>query len=1091
MKKFLTLYKSKFCSLLWFILGLEALVVIYLLTPAPLEPLIVLEPNFATLTGDNVLTEEDTPASFTVSVSKNLDKALTVSLAYGGTAVRGVDYNAPDTVVIEEGDMNTSFVLTALDDNELEGEEIISVKITAIDGKNFMEPLRPQDLGGVVFTKMYDESKPQRKQHQASLLSLNCDNSLVETNATATCTIMSAQKAFEPIQIGLKFSGQAAFGEDYVSDQNIVLPAGENKVTFKVTAIDDAYKEGVETIEISLDSLEGGGFEEMKGQHRVATIRLMDEKSSSAPTTLSINNIEKIEEGGSGKYTLTLSREPHSDVTVTIKRNKSATKFNVPEKIVFHKGETSKAFNIDTVDDNIREKTDFIDFAIAKVKQESFERLTYANNAVKTKVVDEALPTEPDSETAYLTLSTESGVTSLSEDVGNVKIVVTSSQAVQKDTKVTLRLNNAPPDGRAFDLGKTVTIKKGESNGSSLLRVANNNIKQTNGDINISIVKHNDGGLEDLRSAPPLVLTISDEKIQEKADVVSLACPKRLYENSKKVTCTLSMSSVATQDVVSTINYAGSAVRGVDFNAPTLVTIAKGKKAVSFTLSSIDDIIKEGEESIEVSIGKLDQNYFEKLEVNDGSKSIALVDEKKPTKTVYMTLAVHKSVQEGQSTPMTLTLSEQAIKDVVVFLNIPESKDYTSVEKAVIAQGKTSVIFDVEIYNDNLVELKEYLPVRIDKIIQDGFEKLSFDKRQHRVAIVDDNGKDEAAHFTLSSDTTELYEDDKPVKIKLTLSQPVEQNMRIVVNRAGTATDKRDYSMTTTLVMKKGEQSVDLPIKLINDNRIEDVETIVVSVNAIQNGGLEVIEAGDAMTLHLHDDRDPTNSPVAKVSLNGPSKVSEPDLSKPYTVKIDQRTNDEMIVTLAYAGSADSSDYNAVTNVSIPKGTDSATFSVQTLDDNKTEDLEEFTVSIAKVEGGGLENVVIEPGVVKTALSDEIDIAKEFERIVSTQVIEFDLGSREINEESKKPLDEIAALLKRYTKAKLIIQGHTNALGNEAFNLRLSQDRAVNIKAYLIAHGVSKKRIRAIGYGSARPLLSVDHADALEFNKRVEFKVVY
>ena len=1091
MKKYLNLYKSKFCSLLWLLLGLEALVVIYLLAPPPIDPLVVLEPNFASLEGDNILYEEGKPAHYTVSVSKNLDKELRVSLAYGGGAVRGVDYDAPAFVVIKKGDMNTSFEITAIDDNELEGEELFSIKIASIDGKNFMEPLRPQDLGGVVYTKLLDESKHQRKAHKPDLLSVVCAKTLTEDNQTALCHIKSTQNAYEDISVGLKYGGSATLDEDYDAPSSVVLPQGKSEVTFKLTSVDDAYKEGTETIEVSIDSVEGGGFEETGIDKNPAVLELTDEPHSAQETKLSINNIETIEEGGDGTYTLELSREPTNDLTVYLKRNKGAKKFDIPEKVVFKKGERHKQFKVKTVDDNIKEKDDFIEFSIAKVENNSFERLSYANSAVKTKVVDEPVPEEADADTAYITVTTENAEEALDERAGDVVIVVKTTAPLQKETLFRLKLEKISSQGRDYRLEKSVTIKKGANSGRTLLHVIDNNVKQSEDRFKIFVDKHSDSGLEDLRSKKPLELTISDDKSGAMGAEISLSCPEKLYENNKTVRCKLSMTQRSFQDVNVTLNYTGTATFGEDYSGPKTLNLAKGKKTLNFKITSRDDVEKEGMESVLPTISTATENYFERLNIVENSKSISLVDEKRPSQVVYLTLKVQKRMQEGSTTPMTLSLSESALKDVVVMLHMPKSKDYVSVEKVIIPKGSKEVTFDVKGLNDNIKEQNAYLPVSIKQVEQEGFERLDFDKRTHRVLIVDDDGDEQAATLTFAVTNRDVYEDDKAAEVTLQLSQPAQKDMKITLKSSDEAKQGVDYKMPSTVVLRKGKQETTFKIRPVNDNVIEVPERVTLSVSKHQDGGLERMDAQESVTLQLHDDRNATHSPAAKLSLKGPSKVAEPKISKAYTVTLSQKAASDMVVYMRYGGEATDKDYVPIKSVTIKKGSKKASFTIETLDNDKVQPVRHFSVAIERVEGGGLENVMIDKRSVETRITDNADIDEAFSSIVKDQVIKFEIGSTEVAEDAKKTLDKIAELFKEFPSARLTVEGHTNIIGSAAFNKVLSQKRANSIKRYLVSKGIEAKRIRAIGYGESRPLLNDNSKEALEFNKRVEFKVVY
>jgi OOP family OmpA-OmpF porin len=72
---------------------------------------------------------------------------------------------------------------------------------------------------------------------------------------------------------------------------------------------------------------------------------------------------------------------------------------------------------------------------------------------------------------------------------------------------------------------------------------------------------------------------------------------------------------------------------------------------------------------------------------------------------------------------------------------------------------------------------------------------------------------------------------------------------------------------------------------------------------------------------------------------------------------------------------------------------------------------------------------------------------------------------------------------------KIEISGHTDNIGDPAANKVLSQQRADNVKAYLVAGGITAARLTAVGYGSAKPLDTGDTDEARQKNRRTEFKI--
>lgn len=127
---------------------------------------------------------------------------------------------------------------------------------------------------------------------------------------------------------------------------------------------------------------------------------------------------------------------------------------------------------------------------------------------------------------------------------------------------------------------------------------------------------------------------------------------------------------------------------------------------------------------------------------------------------------------------------------------------------------------------------------------------------------------------------------------------------------------------------------------------------------------------------------------------------------------------------------------------------------------------------------------VLDPGLV-ILTEEEKKVLKE-----AFSDLEFETGTSRISESSLASLAELAELLAARPEYKLEIAGHTDNVGNAAKNLKLSQDRANAVKAYLSEKGVLAARIKASGFGSKKPVADNKTPEGRQRNRRVEFKIV-
>jgi outer membrane protein OmpA-like peptidoglycan-associated protein len=117
------------------------------------------------------------------------------------------------------------------------------------------------------------------------------------------------------------------------------------------------------------------------------------------------------------------------------------------------------------------------------------------------------------------------------------------------------------------------------------------------------------------------------------------------------------------------------------------------------------------------------------------------------------------------------------------------------------------------------------------------------------------------------------------------------------------------------------------------------------------------------------------------------------------------------------------------------------------------------------------------------------------ERVGNKLVVKFDNGILfETGQASLKPqaqhdLGEFAKILQKYPDTNVAIEGFTDSVGNEAYNRKLSQERADAVVAYLSQAGVARARLVSEGFGEARPVASNASEAGRAKNRRVEIHI--
>lgn len=107
----------------------------------------------------------------------------------------------------------------------------------------------------------------------------------------------------------------------------------------------------------------------------------------------------------------------------------------------------------------------------------------------------------------------------------------------------------------------------------------------------------------------------------------------------------------------------------------------------------------------------------------------------------------------------------------------------------------------------------------------------------------------------------------------------------------------------------------------------------------------------------------------------------------------------------------------------------------------------------------------------------------------AVQGVTFELNAARLTAEGRATLDGLAQTLSKQEDLKAEIAGHTDSIGNEAFNTQLSQRRADAVRAYLIEQGVEAERLTAVGYGELEPVDTNETDEGRKANRRVEFRI--
>jgi outer membrane protein OmpA-like peptidoglycan-associated protein len=117
----------------------------------------------------------------------------------------------------------------------------------------------------------------------------------------------------------------------------------------------------------------------------------------------------------------------------------------------------------------------------------------------------------------------------------------------------------------------------------------------------------------------------------------------------------------------------------------------------------------------------------------------------------------------------------------------------------------------------------------------------------------------------------------------------------------------------------------------------------------------------------------------------------------------------------------------------------------------------------------------------------QVDVKYQKDTLVLTSHIAFEFNKHEINDQYNQFLSGLAKVLEETPDVILNINGHTDSVGADSYNMSLSQKRALSIANFLVNKGVRRNRMKCNGFGSSRPIANDSTESGRALNRRVEF----
>ncbi len=140
--------------------------------------------------------------------------------------------------------------------------------------------------------------------------------------------------------------------------------------------------------------------------------------------------------------------------------------------------------------------------------------------------------------------------------------------------------------------------------------------------------------------------------------------------------------------------------------------------------------------------------------------------------------------------------------------------------------------------------------------------------------------------------------------------------------------------------------------------------------------------------------------------------------------------------------------------------------------------------------GSANDSTTVDVTVAEATIEDEVGLLQAELDALQAEILEnviFDVNSDVITPTAATTLDKVVAAMTKYPRPAVLVGGHTDADGNDALNLDLSDRRAKSVSAYLAEQGIDINRLRGQGFGETEPVAPNDTPENKQQNRRVEF----
>ncbi|MEH0715325.1 tandem-95 repeat protein [Vibrio owensii] len=872
------------------------------------------------IVADTGSTAEGSDANFTVSIDQKADEDVVVTFTIGGD-VNSDDYTAPNTytVTIPAGQTSVDLDIETLDDGIYEGAENLTVTLTGTSGAD-----------SSLNTASKEASVSVTDAQAAPKVSIVADAGSTAEGGDANFTVSIDQKADEDVVVTFTIGGDVD-SDDYTAPNTytVTIPAGQTSVALDIETLDDGIYEGAEDLTVTLTGTSGAGSS-LNTASKEASVSVTD--AQTAPKVSIVAGQDSVNEGQTAGFTVSLDQIADEKVTVEFEYSGTAqdgTDFTGVASIEVPAGQASVDLDIVTLTDGTYEGAESFTVTIKDV--EGADATSSTNNSASVTINDAQ-------QAPKVSIVADAGSTA---EGGDANFTVSIDQKADEDVVVTFTIGgDVDSDDYTAPNTYTVTIPAGQTSVALDIKTLDDGIYEGAEDLTVTLTETSGADSSLNTASKEASVSVTDAQTAPK---VSIVADQDSVNEGQTAGFTVSLDQVADEKVTVEFEYSGTAQDGTDFTGVASIEVPAGQSSVDLDITTLTDGTYEGAESFTVTIK--DVEGADATASTNNSASVTINDAQQAPKVSIV--ADTGSNAEGSDANFTVSIDQKADEDVVVTFTIGgdvDSDDYTAPNTytVTIPAGQTSVDLDIETLDDGIYEGTENLTVTLTGT-SGADSSLNTASKEASVSVTDEQT---APKVSIAADQDSVNEG-QTAGFTVSLDQIADEKVTVEFEYSGTAQDGTDFTGVASIEVPAGQSSVDLDITTLTDGTYEGAESFTVTIKDVE-GAEATASTNNSASVTINDAQ---QAPKVSIVADTGSTAEGSDAS--FTVSIDQKADEDVVVTFTIGGDVDSDDYTAPNTytVTIPAGQTSVDLDIETLDDGIYEGTEDLTVTLTGTSG--------------------------------------------------------------------------------------------------------------------------------------------